>query len=152
MIPLKHKFTHFMRLVDYCNSLHYCLPVVHLGKLQRVQNSAARIICNISRSRYDHIMAVLRCLHCLPIEYRISFKVLIITFKEINGAAPEYLSNLINVRKMWKHSLWSNVGIVVELRSVRLKEFLGDRHFHPLLLDVGKSCLWIVEVCALLKN
>ena len=40
---------------------------MHLGKLQRVQNSAARIICNISR--YDHVTPVLRSLHWLPMEY-----------------------------------------------------------------------------------
>ena len=74
-----------MGRVDYCNSLLFVLLVGHLGKLQSVQNSAAGIICNISR--YDHITPVLRSLHWLPIEYRISFKVLIIAFKAIYGAA-----------------------------------------------------------------
>ena len=37
-------------------------------------------------SRYDHIMPVLRSLHWLLIEYRINFKVLIITFNATHVA------------------------------------------------------------------
>ena len=88
-------------------------------------------------------MAVLRSLHWLPIEDRISFKVLIITFKAIHGAAPEYLSNLISVWKVCRYSLWLNAGILVELLSARLKETLGD--IHQMLLDFGISGLWILE-------
>ena len=35
--------------LDYCNSLLYGLPACSLKKLQRVQNTAAGLICNISR-------------------------------------------------------------------------------------------------------
>ena len=36
--------------IDYCNSrLLYGLPQTQLSKLQRIQNTAARLICNISR-------------------------------------------------------------------------------------------------------
>ncbi|XP_031552021.1 uncharacterized protein LOC116289266 [Actinia tenebrosa] len=47
--------------LDYCNSLLYALPANQLCKLQRVQNAAARLICNISR--FDHITPALHKLH-----------------------------------------------------------------------------------------
>ena len=37
--------------IDYCNSLLYGLPDIRLKKLQRVQNTVARLICNISLVR-----------------------------------------------------------------------------------------------------
>ena len=32
--------------LDYCNSLLFKVPAVHMTKLQRIQNSAARLICS----------------------------------------------------------------------------------------------------------
>ena len=46
--------------LDYCNCLLYGLPAIYLNKL-RVQNTAARLICNISR--FDHITPALYKLH-----------------------------------------------------------------------------------------
>ncbi len=61
--------------IDYCNNLLYGLPDIRLKKLQRVQNKAARLICNISR--FDHITPILHKLHWLPVKFRIDFKVLL---------------------------------------------------------------------------
>jgi len=85
--------------LDYCNSLLYGLPSVHLSKLQHVQNSAARLVCNISR--YDHITPVLYSLHWLPFQYRICFKIL--TVKAIHGIAPEHTSDLISIKDISKY-------------------------------------------------
>ena len=67
--------------IDYCNSLLFGLPSVHLLKLQRLQNAAARLISNVPR--YSHITPVLRSLHWLPVKFRIDFKILLFTFKAI---------------------------------------------------------------------
>ena len=39
--------------LDFCNSLLYGLPNNQLNKLQRIQNAAARLICNVGR--FEHI-------------------------------------------------------------------------------------------------
>ena len=48
------------------------------------------------RRKYDHISPVLRKLHWLPVEHRIRYKILLLTFKALNGHAPQYLSALIS--------------------------------------------------------
>ena len=59
--------------VDYCNSLFFGLPAYQLNKLQRVQNTAARLV--YCESKYCHILPLLHCLHWLSIKYRIDFKI-----------------------------------------------------------------------------
>ena len=79
--------------LDYCNSILYGLPKRELDKLQRVQNTAARLITGTKQ--YDHIKPAFQKLHCLPVESRIIFKVILITFKILHGLSPAYLSSLL---------------------------------------------------------
>ena len=71
------------------------LPCGLLHKLQLVQNCAARLI--LGGGKYEHITPLLRELHWLPVEHRINFKLLLITFKALNNLAPSYVSNLLHV-------------------------------------------------------
>ena len=72
--------------IDYCNSILYGLPTAEHEKQQRVQNIAARLITGSGRR--DHITPVLKNLHWLPIKSRITFKILLLTYKILNGQSP----------------------------------------------------------------
>ncbi len=51
----------------------------------------------LTRTRkYEHISPVLSTLHWLPIKHCIHFKILLITYKALNGLAPQYLSELLS--------------------------------------------------------
>ena len=82
--------------LDYCNVLLYGINKSVVHKLQKVQNAAARLIAK--RKKRESVSDILIDLHWLPVEQRIIFKLLVLTFKIINGLAPECLSNLISVR------------------------------------------------------
>ena len=79
--------------IDNGNSLLTGITDRLLRKLQLVQNAAARILTKTRK--FDHITPILKDLHWLPIHERIDFKILILTWKALNGTAPEYLMNLL---------------------------------------------------------
>jgi len=102
--------------IDYCNSLLYGLPACQLNKIQRVLNASARLICNAPR--YCHVTPLLRDLHWLPVRFRINFKVLLITFKAIHGLAPDYISQLIQIKSS-RYSLRSSGSLQLALPTIR---------------------------------
>ena len=65
--------------LDYCSSLLYGLPTIHINKLQRVQNAAAKLVTN-TLCIY-HVTPVLKDLQWLAVEYKIEFKIVLLTFK-----------------------------------------------------------------------
>ena len=64
--------------LDFCNSPPYGLPKQTIKRLERVQNVAARIVA--LTPKHEHISPVLQELHWRPIEQRITFKILLMTF------------------------------------------------------------------------
>ena len=96
--------------LDCCNSILYGLPDSELAKLQRIQNTAARLVARVIKS--DHITPVLQKLHWLPVKPRIIYKILLLTYKALNGLATSYLSEFLdtyrpsrNLRSSGKHLL-----------------------------------------------
>ena len=76
-------------LFSYCNSILYGLPDNSLYRLQKIQNTSARILDRLPRS--SHISATLFDLHRLPIRYIITFKIGILTYQEYRRTAPSYI-------------------------------------------------------------
>ena len=110
--------------IDYCNGLLYGLPDCEIAKLQRVQNAAARL--PLSCKKYNHITPILISLHWLPVRYRINFKILLLTFKALNGMAPSYIIDLIHIKTITRNSLRSTEGVLLKHPSGRMKKSFGD--------------------------
>jgi hypothetical protein len=79
--------------LDFNNSLLYGHSNKLINKLQRIQNTAARIVLCASRS--TSAGNLLFQLHWLPIKQRLKFKLLLLTYKAIHGTTAPYLSDLI---------------------------------------------------------
>ena len=111
--------------LDYCNSLHFALQDTDIQRLQKVQNTAARIL-TLTR-KYDHITPILQQLHWLTVKERIDFKVLMLTHKCLNGLAPAYLSELLEFHTPAR-PLRSGDQHNLKVPRTRLKTY-GDRAF-----------------------
>ena len=77
-------------IAPYNKDLVSCHPI---KALYDTYISAARIVA--LKRKYDHVTPKLKKLHWLPVKQRIQFKILLLTYKCMNGIGPKYLSNLL---------------------------------------------------------
>ena len=111
--------------LDYGNALLQGLPQVLIERLQRIQNCAARLITGSRKS--EHTTPVLCELHCLPVKYRLGFKVNTFTYKVLNVLAPAYMSDIVQKHQPTR-SLRSTVKSLLVV-PVLLTATYGERCF-----------------------
>lgn len=80
--------------LDYANACYIGLPDSEMDKLQRVQTQAAKLV--LKAKRLDSATQCLKDLHWLPIQQRIQFKILSLTFQGVHGSTLEYICSMFH--------------------------------------------------------
>ena len=99
--------------LDYCNSLFHNMPEKDIARLQRVQNSLARVITKAPR--FSRSVPILKRLHWLPVKFRI-FRI-----------QPAYLADLLVLPTCSKYLRSTNSKRFV---IPQIKTMTGSRAFY----------------------
>ena len=86
-----------------------------------------------------HKIVELKQLHWLPVYYRITFKILLISYKALHELVSEYISSLVSIQSQGRYNLRSQKGVLLSGLYVPHKTYktLGDCAF-----AVAASKLW----------
>ena len=112
--------------LDGQNALLAGAPLMLTSQLQRVQNASAKLIKKARK--YDHVSPLLADLHWLPVNHRITYKVLLLTFKALNNKGPSYLKDLFTFYHPSRNLRSSMDDLTLNTPKTRLITF-GDRSF-----------------------
>ena len=110
--------------LDYCNSLYNGISQANLNKIQRIQNTLARVITNTSK--FEHITPILKKLHWLPIKQCIDYKLCLLTYKTLQIQQPTYLYNSLSFPS---HTLSTRSSDSSVLSIPYVRTSLGKRAF-----------------------
>ena len=110
--------------LDYCNSLYNGISQANLNKIQRIQNTLARVVTNTSK--FEHITPILKKLHWLPIKQRIDYELCLLTYKTLQIQQPTYLYNSLSFPS---HALSTRSSDSSVLSIPYVRTSLGKRAF-----------------------
>ena len=107
--------------IDYCNYILYSMPDTIPSDLQRIQNTAARILTKCGNRNYPSINLLKKY-----IGYQLD-KILILTFKAYPKTAPHYICHLI-IPRTYNGAVRSNNSFALVVPMIKLKHY-GERFF-----------------------
>ena len=128
--------------LDYCNALLYGTSAINIARLQRIQNTAARLIMRSPRS--DSATPLLRELHWLPIVCRVDFKLLVFTYKAMHNDAPVYLCELVCPYQPTR-TLRSANNNMLQVKRTRTKA--GDCSFAIAAASLWSNLPTVIKTC-----
>ena len=112
--------------LDYCNATLYGVTDGQHQRLQKMFNIAARIL-TLTPPSEDIETVLLETLHWLPVEQRIQYKILLLTFKVLHGLALQYLSELLKLQVTERDTRQTDTNRLHQ--PVMNTRTLGDRAF-----------------------
>ena len=114
--------------IDYCSSLLFGSTHDVTSHLQRMQNSAARVILRLPRS--SSITIHLKSLHWLPVKVRSTYKIACLCYHCHSSTAPSYVTNMLHEKPLHTRNTRSSSYTMPLLnRPAHCKATLGDRSF-----------------------
>ena len=109
---------------DCANAVLIGVSAFNIKKLQRVQNTLARIVTR--QYSYAGTSKSLTVLHWLPIKWRVDLKVAIISYKLLSNGQSFYLASSISLHAHGRSLMSSDSG---SLYVPRTKLVIGERAF-----------------------
>ena len=97
--------------------LDYCIADTDQAKLQRVQNRLAHVVTN--SPPFTCSVPLRHSLHWLPVNYRVDFKICLLTYKTLSEKQPVYLHSLL-ATPLPSLLLRSNKGITFPVPRVKI--------------------------------
>ena len=112
--------------LDYANSLLVNCPQHSIQRLQKVQNSAARLTLKLRKT--DSITPALKQLHWLPIQARIIYKLCLHCHNFLHVSTPVYFSDLLSIYTPSRTLRSSDDNFLLNIPRIRTKTY-GERAF-----------------------
>ena len=128
------KFSSFSSQHSHQSSKHKTEHL--LEKLQKVQNSAARLV--LKAHKRDHVSTLLRTLHWLPVQAHIEYKLSTLYHSIFSNTAPFYLSDLLRVYSPSRQLRSFSDSRTLRIPHIKTKTF-GHRSFSHAAPSVWNS-------------